>query len=111
MKVSNHQSKHSSVHQKFQELELANSRRESQIEEGLKLLHSAESEGSSSLIGRQWHIVCAISIISYIVIQLLISYSASHICQEKQGFAEYTFNFGHAFVGRFSIPQFTFYLI
>ena len=78
---------------------------ESQVEQGLKLLKSAEEEGSSSLIGRQWRVVCAISIISYIVIQILISYSASHICVNVQGFAEYTYSFAHAFIAMYCMAS------
>ena len=63
---------------------------ESQIEQSIKILQSAEAEGSSSLIGRQWRVVCTISIVSYVVIQILISYSASHICEDRTGFAPYT---------------------
>ena len=72
--------------------------------QSIKLIQSAEAEGSSSLIGRQWRVVCTIFIISYVAIQILITYSASHICKDTQGFAAYTYNFGHAFVGKFYIP-------
>ena len=106
MPPSSQPSKHSSAQKAYDALELANSKRESQIEEGLKLLHTAENDQSESMIGRQWVSVCAMTTIAYIVIQLLISYSQSKICRESAKFSEETEYYGVAFLSMYALATF-----
>ena len=95
-------SKHSSAQEKFEALELAYSKRESQVEENIRLLKNYDHQ-ADSIIGKQWFFVCTLTTISYIAVQLLISYSQSGICRESAKFSNETIYFGVAFLSMYSL--------